>query len=129
MSHRFDAPDLGAVVEAMSDAERNALPFGAIRLDRNNVVTFYSQREAEGSGMGARGQAGRNYFADIAPCFANADYLGRIEAARVHGDIDIEMGVIGDFADDDGEIRARVMSAPDGGLWIFHEREIDRVAA
>lgn len=127
--HRFDDDRLASLVEAMTPAERNALPFGAIRLDRNNTVLFYSESEARFSGMGDRGQVGRNFFADIAPCFADESYLGRIERAREDGDIDIEMGVIGDFSDADSELRARIVSAPDGGLWIFHLRESNRLAA
>lgn len=126
---RFDDDRLSCMVEAMTPQERNALPFGAIRLDRCNTVLFYSESEARLSGMGEGGQVGRNFFADIAPCFANDEYLGRIEKARENGEIDIEMGVIGDFADDESELRVRVVSAPDGGLWIFHARESTRLAA
>lgn len=127
--YRFDDDQLATLIESMTPQQRNALPFGVIRLDRHNTVLFYSESEARFSGMGERGQVGRNFFSDIAPCFANDDYLGRIENARADGQIDIEMGVIGDFADDDSELRVRVVSAPDGGLWIFHARESSRVAA
>lgn len=129
MTIKLEEDGLGLLVEAMSDAERHALPFGAVRLDRDFLVKFYSDREAQGSGMGHKGQVGRNFFADIAPCFANDDYLGRIERARVEGDIDIEMGWIGDFADADSDLRVRIVSAPDSGLWIFTQRESDRAAA
>ena len=129
MSITLEEDDLGLVVEAMSDAERHALPFGAVRLDRDYVVKFYSEREARGSGMGHRNQLGRQFFADIAPCFANDNYLGRIERDRAEGDIDIEMGWIGDFADENSELRVRIVSAPDGGLWIFTMRGSDRAAA
>lgn len=129
MHERFDADNLADLVEAMSAEQRNALPFGAIRLDANNIVQFYSDSEARDSGMGQRGQVGRNFFADIAPCFADDDYLGRIERARADGEIDIEMGHIGDFADDESEMRVRIVSAPNGGLWIFHLRTFDRLVA
>ena len=123
MTEHFESDDLAANVEAMTAEDRNALPFGAVRLDANNIVQFFSDTEAEGSGMGHRGQVGRNFFADIAPCLANDDYLGRIQHARSHGEIDIEMGWVGDYGDANSALRVRIMSAPDGGLWIFNLRE------
>jgi len=129
MNELFISEDLSQRVEAMNADERNALPFGAIRLDAENIVQFYSDREAELSGMGKRGQLGRNFFADIAPCLAADEYLGRIERARADGFIDIEMGHIGDFSDESEEMRVRIVSAPNGGLWIFHLRESQSQAA
>lgn len=129
MIELFYSEDIAKRVEVMSADERNALPFGAILVDAENVVQFYSDREAQLSGMGQRGQLGRNFFADIAPCLADEDYLGRIERARADGDIDIEMGHIGDFSDDSSELRVRIVSAPNGGLWIFHLRESQSLAA
>jgi photoactive yellow protein len=125
MNVSFDQADLAEVVDEMSDAERDKLPFGAIKIDDENTVIFYSQHEANASGMGSKGQVGRNFFADVAPCLATNDYLGRIEKARQSGNVDIRMGWIGDYLDDDAELHVRIQSAPDGGLWIFNLRETD----
>ena len=53
------------------------------------------------------------------------EYKGRIDEARRHGAVDIEMGWVGDFDDPNREMVVRVLSASDGGLWIFHNREDD----
>ena len=118
----FDTPSLAAAVEALEVADIDELPFGAIRISENGLVAFYSKAEAKLSGRNDRPALGANFFVDIAPCFDNPDFLGRIERARKQGTIDIEFGYIGDFDDLEKEVRVRVQSASDGGYWIFNYR-------
>jgi photoactive yellow protein len=118
----FDTPALARAVEALSEASIDALPFGVIRLAANGAVQFYSQGEARLSGRGSRPVLGQNYFTEIAPCFANDDYLLRIERAQAEGRLDIEFGIVGDFDNAEKELRVRVQSASQGGIWIFTHR-------
>jgi photoactive yellow protein len=119
----FEAPDLAGQVEAMSEEERDALPYGVIKLDASGVVEVYSRAEAELSGRKNRPAIGLDFFSEVAPCMASPDMRGRVEEAKARGSVDVEIGWIGDFKDPDGEIRIRVMSAADGGLWLFMNRE------
>ena len=119
----FEARDLARQVEALSDGERDALPYGVIKLDARGVVRVYSRTEAALSGRKGRPTVGLGFFEEVAPCMANPDMRGRVEAAAARGSVDVEIGWIGDFDDPDGEIRIRVMSASDGGLWLFMNRE------
>jgi photoactive yellow protein len=121
----FEVPDLARRVEAMSREERDALPYGVIKLDPRGLVDVYSRTEATLSGRKNRQTVGLDFFAQVAPCMASPDMRGRIEAAKARGSVDIEIGWIGDFDDPDGEIRIRVMSAADGGLWLFMDREAE----
>lgn len=119
----FERPDLASAVEGLTAAELDDLPFGVVRLDHQGRVVAYIATEAELSGRGARAVLGRDFFTDVAPCLSGPDYKGRIDTAIAAGSVDIEMGCVGDFKDPDGEYRARILSASDGGLWIFHQRE------
>ena len=122
----FEAPDLASQVEAMSETERDALPYGIIKLDAGGMVQVYSRTEATLSGRKKRPTVGRDFFAEVAPCMGGSPEMrGRVEAAKARGSVDIEIGWIGDFKDADAEIRIRVMSAGDGGLWLFMNREAD----
>lgn len=123
MTPSFETPDLAAVVETLSQSDLDTLPFGVVRLDRDGRVVAYNDAEARLSGRGARAVLGLDFFAEVAPCLSGPDYKGRIDAAIAAGAIDIEMGCVGDFKDPDGEYRARILSARDGGLWIFHQRD------
>ena len=109
----------------MSEAERDALPYGIIKLDAAGMVQVYSRPEAVLSGRKKRPTVGRDFFAEVAPCMGSPEMQGRVEAAKARGSVDVEIGWIGDFKDADGEIRIRVMSAGDGGLWLFMNREAD----
>jgi photoactive yellow protein len=119
----FDAPDLAQRVENLTAEAVNSLPFGAIRLDQNGVVTLYSRCEAELSGRGSLPTMGLKFFIDVAPCMDNPNFRGRIETALAAGTLDLEFTHIGDFADRTREFRVRAQSATDGGVWLFHQRE------
>ena len=119
---QFDSRDLARQVEALGESEIDALPFGAIRLDDKGAVTFFSKAERELSGYGARPTVGKIFFTDIAPCMSDEKFRGRIEAARERGTLDIAFSWVGDFADRQREMRVRIQSASDGGVWIFMRR-------
>jgi photoactive yellow protein len=124
----FDARDLARQVEALGDAEIDALPFGAIRLNEKGAVTFFSKAERDLSGYGARPTVGKIFFTDIAPCMADAGFRGRLEAARDRGTLDIAFSWTGDFADRRREMQVRIQSASDGGVWIFMQRPASKTA-
>ena len=128
MSSDFDTPELARAVEALSPAEIDALPFGAIRLDTDGRVRYYSGAEARLSGRGSeRPVLGLDFFSAIAPCMDTPAFRGRIERARAAGRLDLEFGHVGDFADRARLLRVRVQSAADGadrgGYWIFLARD------
>jgi photoactive yellow protein len=117
----FNAPDLAARVEMLSQSDLDHLPFGVILLDREGTVLFYSETEARQSGYGAR-PLGQNFFA-VARCMASDDFRGRILRAMEAGTVDLEFGWAGDFAAPRRDMRMRVQSSRKGGVWILIERD------
>jgi photoactive yellow protein len=117
----FDAPDLAARAERASPFELDNLPFGVIRLDRDGTVQFYSATDARLSGYGEI-PLGKNLFA-ISECLGSDDFRGRVERAMDAGPVDLEIGWPGDFGDPRRELRIRVQSSQNGGLWLFIERD------
>jgi photoactive yellow protein len=120
----FETPDIASQIEKLDEQAIDALPFGAIRLDDKGAVTFFSQAEREASGYGGRPTIGKIFFTDIAPCMAHENFRGRLEAARARGTLDLQFSWIGDFADRQRELRVRLQSASDGGVWIFIQRQV-----
>lgn len=119
----FDVPDLARQVEQLAAADIHSLPYGVVRLDDDGKIIFFNEAEARLSGYGRRDDpVGRNFFTEVAPCLATPQFLGRIDRARASGTIDIEFGAVGDFDDLDKELRFRIQSASDGGVWIFTQR-------
>ena len=117
----FDAPGLAARAERASPFELDNLPFGVIRLDRDGTVQFYSATEARLSGYGEI-PLGKNLFA-ISECLGSDDFRGRVERAMDAGPVDLEIGWPGDFGDPRRELRIRVQSSQNGGLWLFIVRD------
>jgi photoactive yellow protein len=117
----FDAPDIAAHIEQLSQYELDKLPFGVILLDRAGVVLFYSETEARQSGYG-KVPLGQNLF-DISCCMNGDDFRGRVTRAMEAGPVDLEIGWPGDFADPTRELRIRVQSSRKGGVWMFIERD------
>jgi len=117
----FDAPDLARRIEQLSQSELDALPFGVILLDRQGTVLFYSQTEARQSGYGEL-PLGRNLF-EVSRCLESDDFRGRIMRAMEAGPVDIEFVWVGDFTDAKRDMRVRVQSARQGGVWIMVERD------
>ena len=60
---------------------------------------------------------------------ANNDFQGRIKRAMDEGPVDLEFGWAGDFADPTRDLRLRVISSSNNGIWIFVERESESGAA
>jgi photoactive yellow protein len=117
----FDAPDLASRLEQLTQAELDRLPFGVILIDRGGRVLFYSETEARQSGYG-KPPLGLNLF-EVSRCLGSDDFRGRIVRAQEEGAVDIEFGWKGDFSDPKRDMRIRVQSARQGGVWILVERD------
>ena len=117
----FDAHDLAVRIERLSQHELDNLPFGVILLDREGTVLFYSATEARLSGYGEN-PLGQNLF-KISSCMGSDDFRGRLTRAMEAGPVNLEMGWPSDFGDPTRELRIRVQSSRNGGVWLFIERD------
>lgn len=118
----FNAPDLAARIEQLSQDELDRLPFGVILLDRDGIVVFYSQTEGRLSGYGPGSPLGQNFY-EVSHCMGGDDFRGRIMRAMENGKVDLEIGWHGDFGDPNRDLRIRVQSSRGGGVWLFIDRD------
>ena len=66
----------------------DALPYGAIQLSGDGVITAYSRGESELSGLSPDRVIGKNFFRQVAPCAAVREFKGVLDdlrAKRVNG--------------------------------------------
>jgi photoactive yellow protein len=124
----FDAPHLAAQLDALSDAERDALPFGVILLDHEGVIRFYSKTEERFSKYQGQ-KIGVNFF-EMAKRASKDELWNRIQRAmEEQGRVDLDFGWAGDHSDPKRQFRLRVVSAQNGGVWLCFERDPESPAA
>lgn len=121
VSVNFDAPDLATQIERLTPGQIDQLPFGVVRLDRDGLVELYSATEARLSGYGDA-PLGQNFF-EVSHCAGKGDFQTRVAKAQEDGAVDLEFAFPGDYANPVRELRIRVLSAKQGGVWLFMERD------
>jgi len=81
-------------VDRFSGSQLDALPFGAIQLDRQGTILQFNEYEANLSNRRAPDTVGRNFFIDVAPCTNVKEFHGRfaegIEKGELHVTFDYE---------------------------------------
>ena len=65
------------VVGELDARQLDALPFGAIGLDRDGTILQYNAAESEISGRSREAVIGRNFFTEVAPCTNVQEFAGR----------------------------------------------------
>ena len=120
----FDAPDLAARIERLSQSDLDQLPFGVILLDREGTVLIYSATEARLSGYGSS-PLGQNFFA-VSRCRNKDELRQRILGCIDSGGAELEFGWSGDYDEPKRDMRIRVQSSRTGGAWLFIERDEGR---
>ncbi len=76
MAATFDPFDLEKA-HRLTGGDLDALPFGVIVVDRQGTILEYNAYERALANMGARQMIGLNFFHDVAPCTAIAEFEGR----------------------------------------------------
>ena len=117
----FDSPDLAQRLEQLVPADLDALPFGVIHLDCDGTVLLYNATEGRQSGN-PNPPVGQDFYA--LSCMGGDNFRGRIVSAMEEGPVDLEIAWLGDFSDPRRELRVRVQSARDGGVWLCIERDV-----
>ena len=117
----FNAPDLAARIEALSQHELDNLPFGVVLLDRQGIILFYSKTEARLSGYGMA-PLGKNFFS-FGECVGIADLRQRIMDGMESGHVDLDFAWSTEKTDTQRDLSIRVHSARSGGVWLFFGRD------
>ena len=64
-------------LSAMTREQLDALPYGAIKLDRRGTILSYNASEARLSGRDPEHVVGRNFFTEVAPCTQVREFYDR----------------------------------------------------
>ena len=76
-------------IDRMSEGELDALPFGAIRLDKEGKILSYNATESRLTGRDPKRVIGRNFFREVAPCTNVQAFAGRFREGVAAGDMHV----------------------------------------
>ncbi len=125
---QFESDDIDKIVANLSESDLDALPFGAVQVDKEGVILKFNRTEAEIVGVSAN-VIGKNFFKDVAPCAQVPEFYGKFQKGVESG----ELSVIFDFDYDyttsafggTKRHRARIhmkKAVVDDTFWIFAKR-------
>jgi photoactive yellow protein len=117
----IDADAIAGEIGSLSTLDLDALPFGAIQLDRDGNILLYNRAEEQLSGRRREEVVGRNFFTDIAPCTRVRRFLGAFQAGIERRELNEVFDFTFRFSEAAREVRIRMIysDVPRPGVWIF----------
>lgn len=107
-------------IERFTEAELDALPFGAIRLDRDGKIVAFNQAEVDLSGRRKENVLGKNFFTDVAPCTNVQDFAGKLREGVRSGKLHTVFPYIFDYEMDPRNVWVTLFySNETDTAWVF----------
>lgn len=107
-------------IDGLTNGELDALPFGAIQLDREGTILQFNEYEANLSNRRAPETVGRNFFTDVAPCTNVREFQGRFREGLEMGALNVTFDYRFAFKHAPRNVRVTLFySAPTDTVWVF----------
>lgn len=107
-------------IEGFSSGELDALPFGAIQLDRDGTILQFNEYEANLSNKRAPDAVGRNFFGEVAPCTDVQEFRGRFATGLTEGHLHETFDYRFEFKPRPRDVRVTLFySDATDTVWVF----------
>ena len=107
-------------IDALTNAQLDALPFGAIQLDREGTILQFNEYEANLSNRRAPETVGRNFFHDVAPCTNVREFYGVFRDGLERGELNEAFDYRFAFKQGPRNVRVTLFySVPTATVWVF----------
>jgi len=107
-------------IDGLTSAELDALPVGAIQLDREGTILQFNEYEANLSNRRAPDTVGRNFFRDVAPCTNVREFYGRFVEGVRRGALEESFDYLFAFEPRPRNVRVTLYySGPTATVWVF----------
>ncbi|WP_295401765.1 EAL domain-containing protein [uncultured Thiocystis sp.] len=109
-------------LDNLSEKQLDRLPCGAIRVNAEGVILFYSRSQTAITNREPEAVIGRNFFSDVAPCTVVPEFYGRFRQGVLTGNLNTTFEFVFDFQMHPVQVRIamRASSRP-GEFWIIVE--------
>lgn len=107
-------------LDTLTEEELEQLPYGAIRVDHEGKILFYSRYQLEFANRRVEEVLGKNFFSEIAPCTVVPEFYGRFRRGVLTGHLQTTFEFVFDF--DMQPVRVRIHmrnSERPGEYWIL----------
>ena len=117
------AADRATELSALTREQLDALPYGAIKLDREGRVLSYNAAEGELTGRDPGRVVGRNFFTEVAPCTQVREFRGSFGELVEHRSVNREFDFT--FAlSPPVEMRITMLyEQREGAVWVLVDRK------
>lgn len=119
----FGEDKIENVLATMSEDEIDALPFGAIQLDKQGIILLYNAAESKITGRRREDVVGKNFFRDVAPCTRRPEFYGRFKEGIKAGGLNVLFEYELDYRMNPTKVKVHMKKALTGDTyWIFVKR-------
>ncbi|MBK1642105.1 diguanylate cyclase [Chromatium okenii] len=109
-------------LDALSEDQLDQLPCGAIRVNAEGVILFYSRSQAKITNREPMAVIGRNFFAEVAPCTVVPEFYGRFRHGVLTGSLSTTFEFVFDFEMHPVQVRITMRNAQRSAeFWILIE--------
>ena len=107
-------------IDGLTNRQLDALPFGAIQLDREGTILQFNEYEANLSNRRAPETLGRNFFREVAPCTNVREFYGRFRDGLEAGALNVAFDYRFAFKQAPRNVRVTLFfSEPTDTVWVF----------
>lgn len=107
-------------VDSFNGSQLDALPFGAIQLDRSGTILQFNEYEANLSNRRAPDTIGRNFFLEVAPCTNVREFHGRFVEGIERGSLNASFDYTFAFKPRPRNVNVTLYhSATTDTVWVF----------
>lgn len=107
-------------LDELSGEQLDQLPFGAIRVDADGRILFYSRAQARITNRDPAAVIGRNFFSEVAPCTVVPDFYGQFRQGVLTGRLNSTFEFVFDFEMQPVQVRITMRAADrPGEFWIL----------
>ncbi|HEX7154675.1 MAG TPA: PAS domain-containing protein [Thermoanaerobaculia bacterium] len=116
-----DAESIIHEIGRLGPEELDALPFGAIQLDRSGTILAYNRTEERFAGLRREDVIGKNFFSDVAPCTRVRRFFGAFQEGIERRSLNEVFDFLFNFKSGPREVRIRMIYSemPKSCVWIF----------
>lgn len=126
---RYQGEDVSTLLDSMPAVERDNLPYGIIKLDKNGTIITYNMTESTITGRNPNDVLGKNFFTDVAPCTKTPAFFGKFQEGFEKQFLNTVFDYLFDYNMAPVRVKVHMVYAKSGNedyVWVIVKRVLSR---